>query len=273
LVILSAADSGPINFTFGSGTSIAVIVTSTAILVGADSKIAWRTGPESTSSVPSSTKPKIFLLPNGIVMGSAGFGTFAADSKTIYDPEDWILETGKEFQSTTSVTEFANKVKAKVALTFANFDELIKHGIVTPEGFKNPIISYVIAGFDGNSTAVYTIDMNADWEHSTMFPPILQFKYPRTVFNGKYPYLLFLGSSIAANQISTRQGYFYDKALGIAPNELRILSEGKDFSIAQAAKLLHTFIQLEGEANPRAVGPPIRIITLPSGGKPTVTEN
>jgi len=248
-----------------SATTVVVAVTPTGIVVGADGK-----------TIPSGTAVKIRLLKGRLVVADiyAETAKLKNTGTVLYDFPAWIEKIDKETNADVSVNGLADIISDQVTKTFSFAIDAIKNGQMTRDqaktaGVDTYLVQYVIAGYDNRMPAVYSITLMPDWDAKIVNGP---FKVPLKEEKGERAdsHVLWRGQGIGIAQAMIADTDEQKELATRIPIELPIAAARKDLTMQQASNVIRALLGVEAKANPRYVGLPFTVITVPRTGGGTV---
>src|SRR6266436_1204453 len=260
-----------VNFaepTFGTGTVIATIVTSDAIVVAADNKNTVRPTHQGYKTTLPPVEQKIFLFQKHIIVGSTGFASFRNDGKDVYNFSTFIADIEKRFSDNATVQQVSNAILEESGRGFSDFGVMMKNGIITKEEFTGPsLLHYFVIGYDQRTPTAYLIWFDFDWGNNRLIGPQIK------SYNPPAGYTMSIGSTIVLNEIHNRSGPYFEKFLAAIPAEACTLIEQDQVTTPQASTILRTIVNLSAEAHPDVIGPPITVITVHKDGPADIQTN
>jgi hypothetical protein len=238
-----------------TATTVVYAVTPTGMVIGADGK-----------TVPSGTAIKIFLLRGKYVVADL----YAENAKSndggvmAYDFPVWIKQVDQHTDANVSVSGLAEIIKNQMTTTFAFAIDAIKTGNFTRDqavvtGVDVYIVQYVIAGYEKGIPFVHSLTLMPDWGTKTVNGPF-------DVSLKEKKGLGWRGQGIALSQINIADTKEQKELSAKIPVEFNALRKGNDLTLHQASNVVRAMLGMESKSNPRYVGFPITVVTIPKIG-------
>jgi hypothetical protein len=244
---------------YAAATTVVYIVTPTGIVVGADGK-----------ATPTGTVLKIFLLRGKYVLANVDIER--AESKdggtVLYDFPTWTGIIDGKIRPETTVAALSLIVENEMPKTFSFAIEGIKSGAIEKgdTGLEDILVSYMVAGYESGVPAIYNIWFNVDWNQKTVIGPHRVLLQPEQGQRTDSRFGLF-GQHVALSQLGDAQSNAHKKAVAKLPLEYQALDAGKELTLKQASNFVRALLAIEAEANPKFVGFPITVVTIPRIGR------
>ncbi len=252
-----------------SGTTFAVAVTPSGIVVGADGKIT--TSDAGTAS--TATTIKVFLLKRRFVIGSLNAERARArDTGVIlYDFPTWVAKIDKQTNPKMSIEDFAAVVENQIPSAFAFIIGQIKGGQFTKDkyirsGFRpetDDLVEIVVAGYVAGSPRVYLISLTAIWDAKDV-KVSKNILYPRG--GAVTPYLRTIGGHGVTDRLKVADSNEQKELAKRIPVEYDTMVRHNSFTLQQASNVIRSLLAMEAEAEPQYVGLPFTLITVPRTG-------
>jgi hypothetical protein len=109
---------------------------------------------------------------------------------------------------------------------------------------------------------IYSVGLYIDWEHKNVVGPNRVLIQPEKGQRTDSRMGAF-GQHVAITQIGDAKSDAHKKATTRLPLEYRIFDAGKDLTLGQAGDVVRVFLGIEAEANPKFVGFPLTVVTIP----------
>jgi hypothetical protein len=260
-----------------AATTVVYVVTPTGVVIGADGLLFPPAGLPAGADglqLPGATVTKIFLLKKHLVVASLSSELQKSPdlTATLYDFQTWIKDTDKQTDAEISVTGLTEFIKNQMRTTFAYEIYWFETSKVTreqaPSFIDSRIVHYIIAGYEKGVPVAYSLTLDLNWEtHFVDGPFQLPFK-GSIDHKHDLSYCLFVGQQVGISRIFVEGTKEQKEYLARIPVESRILNRGKSESLTlkQASNVARALLGIEAEANPRFVGFPITVVTIPKVG-------
>lgn len=244
-----------------NATTVVFAVTSTGMVIGADGK-----------TVPSGTAVKITLLKNRLAVADlyAENSKSADGATTLYDFPVWIRQIDHNTSPKVSVNEMTDIIKDQMTGTFAFAIDAIKRGAMTKEkaivmGVDAYLVQYIIVGYENGIPTVYSLTLMPDWDTKSVNGPFKVLLNPEEGQNTNSR-MFWRGQGVALKQIATADTKEQKELAARIPFEFQALRNGKDLTLNQASNVARALLGIEAKANPKFVGFPITVMTIPKIG-------
>jgi hypothetical protein len=246
-------------------TTVVFVVTPAGMVVGADGK-----------AVPDGTAVKIFLLKKRLIVADiyAEAAKTGDGATTLYDFPVWIKQVDHSTSSKLSVNEMTEIIKDQMASTFAFAIDAIKRGEMTKEkaitsGVDTYLVQYVVAGYENGIPTVYSLTLMPDWNTKSVNGPFKVLLNPEEGQNTNSR-MFWRGQGVGLKQIPTADSNEQKEFGARIPLEFQLLRSGKDLTLNQASKVARALLGIEAKVNPKVVGFPITVVTIPKIGHGSV---
>jgi hypothetical protein len=257
-----------------AATTVIYVVTPTGIVIGADGLLFPPTNLPVGTDDPGATATKVILLKKHLAVASLSSALQKTPdlTTTLYDFQTWIKDIDKQTDEEISATGLTEYIKNQMRTTFAFEIYWFENSKITraqaPSNIDTRIVHYMIAGYEKGVPVAYSLTLDLNWEtHFVDGPTQLPFEAPEE-HRHDLSYVLGLGQKVGLSRISEQgtkeQKEYLDRILV----ESRILSKGKSESLTlkQASNVVRALLGIEAKANPRFVGFPITVVTIPKIG-------
>jgi hypothetical protein len=251
-------------------TTVIVIITPSGIVTGSDGKnVASDSGRR--KSIGNRSARKVFLVQDRLVLASIGIASASLGAEALYSFPSWAAEVEGKLPENASVKQLAEIVSDESARTFAGFDALIKNGTLKRRhSLEEHFVQYLMVGYDGGVPTVYTVDFQVDWQKKQLIGPTLRRLHPEADDREDFGFYA-LGSRLAVERIDDPKSKGHRQIAAKNRAEIDLLTSRQDLTLEQATTLVHRIIAVESEMNPKKVGPPISVVTIPKSGPGFVT--
>jgi hypothetical protein len=243
-----------------SATTVVYVVTPSGIVVGIDGKV----------NHPDGTAVKMFLLNHRVALADiyAERATKKDGTATLYDFPVWVKSIKRKIASATTVEEMSRIVADDTTRTFSFAIEAINSGIMTQNnsGLDNVLVQYIMAGYDSGGPTIYSVGIDIDWKRKSTTAPNRVLVQPEKGQRVDSRIGAF-GQHVAISQIGDAQSDAHRKAVAKLPLEYQVMDAGKDLTLEQASNVVRASLGIEAEANPKFVGFPIVVVTIPKTGR------
>jgi hypothetical protein len=257
-----------------AATTVVYVVTPTGIVIGADGLLFPPTNLPVGADDPGATMTKVFLLKKHLAVAtlSSGLQKTPDLTTTLYDFQTWIKDIDKQTDAEISVTGLTEFIKNQMRTTFAFEIYWFETSKITreqaPSNIDPRIVHYIIAGYEKGVPVAYSLTLDLNWEtHFVDGPTQLPFQGPRD-HSLDLSYCLFVGQQVGLSRIFEQGTKEQKEYLARIPVESRILNRGasESLTLKQASNVARALLGIEAEANPRKVGVPITVVTIPQVG-------
>lgn len=190
------------------------------------------------------------------------------DSGTVlYDFPAWAKIIDSKIRSDTTPEALSRIIEDEMPRTFSFAVEGIKSGAIKKgdAGLEDILIRYVVAGYESGVPAIYSIWFDIDWNQKTVIGPQRILVQPEQGQRADSRFGGF-GQNIALSQLKDTQSDAYKKALAKIPLECQTINARKELTLKQASNFVRALLAIEAEANPKSVGFPITVVTIPKIG-------
>ena len=169
-----------------SATTLVVIVTPRAIVMGADGKgVSGTIDSVHRDGAHISTEDKIVLLQDKIIVGTTGIARIRTPEGYVkYSFTEWINRINKfPDKKTPTVTQLARKVKFSCFKIFNDeYAGQLRSGTLQPLNLSNnpglPLVTYYVAGYEEGKPKVFKILIEIDWLNKVLKRPVMNEIYP-----------------------------------------------------------------------------------------------
>ena len=257
-----------------SATVVVVIVTRSAIVIGADGKGVSGT-PDSilAGTGISGMEDKVVLLNETVLVANVGVSRISLpDGRVLYDFQAWLASLFPKARGgdAPTVSQVARRIQNS---SFAIFDKAVsstlKTGKFTSLNLAHdstlPIITYFIAGYEGKKVKVFEVYIDVDWQKRTLKKPIMKPLYPPPPSEAKMN-LQFASNGASGRGISmlrTKDSPIQKAYLAKYPKEIGALVYDQPLDCAGAVSLARIALSVEISASPDIFGFPISVFALP----------
>jgi len=246
-------------------TSIVVLVTKEAIVVGVDGKETI----SHTQPLPSSsgTATKGFLLHGRIAVATAGNGGIRQGSNVRYSFIPFIEEVESRLEPTTTISDAVDFLKDHLTQRLTWVDGLLESKAIRPEhfDFSDRLFDYSVAGFEAWIPKVFIIELDVNWDElSLKNPRVTQFD-PFKEFENLFP-LVLPGKGNGYEELFQPNSSTRQSAIARFPVEIVALLNDQELTVDQTKRLARILLQIEIESDPTTVGFPLTIMTIPMQG-------
>ena len=188
----------------------------------------------------------------------------------LYDFPQWIKRIDSQISRKTSVHGLAAVIKDKMSETFAFLPQVIASGAFDKDDACNGplLIEYVVAGFEGAVPVLLSVYLEADWEKKTVGTPQLL-----SLCESAPTRCIGVGGATEAVKAyrDIKSDAFMHLRDDYLPKELSAYASNIPLTLNQATTIVGCFLEMEVNAEPKAVGFPLTIITIPKGGMAGMT--
>jgi hypothetical protein len=251
-------------------TTVVTLVTTHGVVVCADGKAIHERNPRQGRRTPlePSYPEKAVLIKNRFAVSHNGLRSLFKNSP--YSVERIFGELERDVSPSFTVSKVADLIRDKLNAEFAGFDVLLKSGRFGREQMPPPqdvITRFNVAGYDGPVAHIYTITIGVDWNALVVSPAVVESVYPQRARNNLTPYIV--GSVVGISELFNINSATYGREHKSMPVEIEALAMDRDLDVPGMGRLAHRMVALEIESNPQTVGYPIKVITIPKGGRAT----
>jgi hypothetical protein len=253
-------------------TTIVCLVSSNGIFVGTDSKT---TAVEDIKH-PGRRVDKTAIVKHRIMVATVNLGAFDLwryDSSKVfnYDFAKWIAGIEKKAPADIPVSSLTSLIESEASNTFDQLNWWLDRGAFDRQHPPDPLIEYVIAGYEAGNPTINRLDLCIDWNLRRVEPPVVAAVHPRHD-DGIDKNLHVFGWNEVVNVIKDGKGDSYKEIAEMIPNELPKLVAGKDLSFSEARDACLALLRWEHNHHEALVGPPYVIIIIPPAGMGGVTQ-
>ena len=244
-----------------SATTVVYAVTPNGMVIGADGK-----------TVPSGTAVKIFLLKNRLVVADIYTESGKADNGATkdYDFPLWIKQIDSNTSPKVSVSGMTEIISNQMTSTFAFAIGAIERGVLTKEkaaamGVEAYLVQYVVAGYENGIPTVYSLTLMPDWDTRCVNGPLKVLLNPEKGQNTNSR-IFWRGQGVGLKQVKVADTTEHKELAARIPVEFQVIGNGKDLTLDQASTVVRALLGIEAKANPKLVGFPITVVTVPRIG-------
>jgi hypothetical protein len=242
--------------------SVGVIVfTPNGIVVGTDSKAVLPNGQA------AGTIQKVFLLHLRLITACTNLERVTKNDGTVlYDFPTWISQIDKNVNPKMSVAALANLVSDQMPKAF--LETRIKNGVIAENspGAGSMLFDCEVAGYERDNPMVYRITLKPNWKLKTVDGPTRELDFPQEgddVNLVMLPFGPMFQHIMRGRETDTEENKWLVARI---PDEYNAIIHGKPLSLKQAVKFARALIGVEAKFNPKFVGFPITVVTLPKTG-------
>jgi len=257
-----------------AATTVVYVVTPTGIVIGADGLLLPPAGPPLGTNgvqVPGATTLKIRLLKKRLAVANLDieFAKSPDLTVTLYDFQTWIKQIDEHTDAKMSVSGLTEFIKNQMRTTFAFEIAAIESHKVTKEqavagNIDAPIVRYIIVGYEKGIPVGYSLTLEPNWETHTVNGPV-QVLLEAPAGSKPDSYMALSGQTVGISRVFVEGTKEQKEYSARVPVESR-LGVGKGLTLKQASNVVRALLGIEAEANPRFVGFPITVVTIPRVG-------
>lgn len=251
------------GFRHCDATSIVILVSRQAIVVGADGKMTGTdVRADATANKLETIDGRIVLAEHGVESERDGSGnlvysfpTFAEDVRSSQARPD------------SSVSEIAEIVRSKLTEKFKGLDSsLVSHQVRQDQiPWRGSLVTIYVAGYENGQPRVYSIRLDVDWQNSShaVSGPDSLFQADKNELQPIY------GGEVAGiyDVLTNRSGLIHKRMEHCFPNEMYSLDRGRlDLPRLKLKRLAFRLLELEVWVAHDDVGFPLTTVTIDPKG-------
>jgi hypothetical protein len=259
-------------------TTVVVVVTPNAIIVGTDSKNLGSNFGGITSGGRLPREDKIAIIQNCLVVATADiaalnlFSDHGRKRAVSYDFTKWIAQVDKQCPTNVSVSILTSIVETESRIAFRDVGKAIAGGAFDRKKSSQFFVEYFVAGYDAGIATVNRVYFQINWNDLRLEGPLTQPIRPRHDARVNENFNVF-GWNDVVYELNNRESDGYKEMLAFIPNELPKILSGKVLSISEADSVVLAVLRWENKHHAAFVSPPYVIITIPPLGGGGVEQN
>src|SRR6185437_881814 len=250
-------------------TIILFIFTPDGIVAGADGRAIHEMGKPS-----SDTTIKLVVVQGHIAVASMNLLSLESSGVTDpiaarrfvihYDFLSWISHIEKTLPQRITIASLADTVAQESKQAFSHVGVLIALGRLPKKDFLNDtFVTYLVGGCENGYTSLYEIDYKINWKEKKLDGPIFQVE----VAPGKHFGLYAPAGITTTGQVYSGKGDWYREAV-VYDSKVGDLAH-TPLSMSDAVGVMKALLKVEYH-HVAVIGPPFKIISLPTSGRVTV---
>jgi hypothetical protein len=177
-LLLALCLCGPIS----NGTSIAVVVGPREIVMAADGK-TMESGVGRIGPPTGRVSPKIMLFKR-IAISSYNVAKIGPDPNPFYFLGDVFDSLKRKITNESSVSDAADAVAQQLTQASKGIHAALvthaitKEGMIQVSGHENPLVGFVVSGYENGQAKVFNITIEIDWDSLDLIPVKPKLLYP-----------------------------------------------------------------------------------------------
>jgi hypothetical protein len=244
-------------------TTVIVVITPEAIIVGADGKTISRITGRSGSI------KKAFIIQHRLIVAALGNANVSAGwdngPKIDFRITKWIAEIDKKCPENVSVAELTRLIEKESAFAFKDADPIIAGHAFDSQYPQKSFLDFIISGYEAGVPTVTRVKFEIDWEKRHLNAPIVTQEHPRANQRPDFDFFIYGERRFDGNALVNREGEGYKELLAVIPKELPKLSAMQNLTANEVTNVCLAILRLNSK-HFKDVGPPFSITsTVPFG--------
>jgi hypothetical protein len=234
-----------VNYCDTYATTVVIVVTPEAIIVGADgktiSRITGKSGPVK----------KAFIIQHRLIvtaLGNANVGMGWDNGPQIdFRFAKWIMNIDKKCPKDVSVAELTRMIEKESTFAFKDADLFIADGAFDRQYPQKSFLDFIISGYEAGIPTITRVKFEIDWEKRHLNAPIVTQEHPRTNQRADFDFFVYGRRRFDGNELINRKGDGYKELLAVIPKELPKLSAMQNLTLHEATNVCLAILRVNSK--------------------------